>query len=75
MQPYLQDPKTGDKSVTLTAFVVGFLVTTGKLLLSGITIGAITLSQFGGGDYAACMGALGAVYVMRRSMGDKEKPE
>lgn len=74
MNFYLKDPKSGEPSVTLTAFVTGFLTVSGKLLLSGITIGTITLSQFSGSDYGVAVGALGAIYVMRRAT-DKEKSE
>ncbi len=73
MTPYLTDPKTGEKSVTLTAFVAGFSVCIFKLLLSGITLGSLQLSAFSGIDFAAATGALGAVYVMRRSTGGETK--
>ena len=72
MQFYSKDPRTGQPSVTLTAFWIGFIIASVKLLLSGIAIGPITLSPFGGGDYAAAVGALGAIYVMRRKQGDKQ---
>jgi hypothetical protein len=49
-----------------TAFLVGAAIVNAKLLCSGITIAGIVLSQFGGGDYAAAMGALGAIYVARQ---------
>lgn len=75
MSPYLKDPKTGEQSVTLTAFAIGFMTATTKLLLSGITFGTITLSQFGGGDYAAAVGAVGAIYVMRRATNKESTPE
>lgn len=64
---YLKDPKSGEPSVTLTAFVVGMAVSILKLLVSGITVGSITLSQFSGTDFAAVVGALGALYWARRS--------
>lgn len=64
---WIKDPKTGEPSVTLTALVTGMLVATLKLLVSGITIGSITLSQFSGTDFAAVVGALGALYWARRS--------
>lgn len=62
---------SGKPSVTMTAFVTGFMVVNAKLLISGLTIAGYTMAAFGGGDYAASVGALGAVYVMRRS-GNKE---
>ncbi len=67
MNLYLKDPKTGEPSVTLTAFVAGMAVAVLKLLASGITIGSITLSQFSGTDFAAVVGALGALYWARRN--------
>lgn len=69
---YLKDPNTGKPSPTTTAFVLGFLVATTKLLMSGIVIGAFTLSPFTGVDFAAAMGALGAVYVMRDKRAAKD---
>lgn len=61
------DPKTGEKSVTLTAFVAGFGVATLKLLLSGVTLGSLTLSPFTGSDYAMVVGAVGALYWARKN--------
>ena len=52
--------------MTLSAFIVGFVVCTGKLLLSGIKTDIITFEQFSGVDYAAALAALGAIYVMRK---------
>lgn len=60
----------GNKSVTVTAFVVGFLVCLGKLAFSGMTIKGINLAQFSGMDFAAAVGALGAVYALRRNNTD-----
>lgn len=62
----------GKPSVTMSAFVTGFIVVNAKLLLSGITIAGYTMTAFTGGEYAAAVGALGAVYVMRRSAGQKD---
>lgn len=64
---YLKDPKSGKESITLTAFMVGFLVCTGKLLLSGVTTNLITFEPFSGMDYAAAVGALGMVYTLRKN--------
>jgi hypothetical protein len=70
---YLKDPKTGEQSVTLTAFVVGFGVATLKLLLSGLEItSTVKLAQFSGSDFAAVVGAVGAVYWARRNAGSTE---
>jgi hypothetical protein len=71
---YLKDPKTGEESVTLTVFVTGVLVSTLKLLTSGLSIGTVVLQPFTGVDYAAAIGALGAIYVMRRNSDHPPKP-
>lgn len=62
---YLPD-SDGKPSITATAFIVGFLVCTTKLLISGITVLGFSMSAFSGSDYATAVGALGAVYVLRR---------
>ncbi len=66
---FIKDPETGKQSVTLTVFVVGFIVCLAKLALSGLEVGSVTLQPFTGGDFAAAVGALGAVYWARRNMG------
>lgn len=68
---YLKD-SSGKPSVTHTAFVIGFLVACVKLLISGVTVGGFTAEQFSGGDFAAVAGSLGAIYTMRRNMGNTE---
>lgn len=67
MMLWLKDPKTKEPSVTLTLLVVGFIVAVAKLLVSGITLQTITLSQFTGGDFATVVGSLGALYWGRRN--------
>jgi hypothetical protein len=69
---WMKDPKTGEASVSLTAFVLAFGVATLKLLLSGVTIGSFALSQFGGGDFAGVVGAAGALYWARRKDSSSE---
>jgi hypothetical protein len=56
----------GKKSVTMTAFVLGFIVVNLKLIFSGATIGGLVLAPFSGVEYAASVTALGAIYVLRR---------
>lgn len=68
---WLTDPKSGEKSVTLTAFVSGLAVATLKLLLAGVSVGSVAMSAFSGGDYAAVVGALGAIYAMRKHTDSK----
>jgi hypothetical protein len=65
----------GKPSVTMTAFVTGFMVVNLKLLISGLTIAGYKMAAFTGGEYAAAVGALGAVYVMRRSKGQEDNGE
>ena len=70
---WIQDPKTKQPSVTLTAFMIGFVVAVTKLLISGIELQGIKMSQFSGSDFAAAVGALGAIYVMRRHKSQKDE--
>lgn len=58
---------TDKKSLTASAFFYGFLMVNIKLLCSGMTIGSLTLSVFSGSEYALAVGALGAIYVLRRT--------
>lgn len=62
----------GKPSVTMSAFVTGFIVVNAKLLLSGVTIAGFTMTAFTGGEYAAALSALGAIYVMRRNFGNPD---
>ena len=66
---------SGNKSTTVTAFIIGFVVVNLKLLASGLTVGGYTMSAFSGVDYSAAIGALGAIYVMRRATGVKNEQE
>jgi hypothetical protein len=68
---FIKDPKTGLPSVTLTTYVVGFAVCVVKLLLSGMVAGEFQFGAFGGTDFAAAVGALGAIYAARKHT-DKE---
>lgn len=66
--PFISDPKTGKESVTLSVFIYGFTIATIKLLFAGMQIGEkFKMSDFSGVDYAAVIGALGAVYTMRKN--------
>jgi len=58
--------KEGKFSVTRTAFIVGFLTVTIKLLASGITINGLKLETFSGIDYGAALAALGGIYVINK---------
>jgi hypothetical protein len=70
---YLKDPKSGLPSPALTAFALGFVVAVAKLLVSGLQVDGFTLSPFTGTDFAAVVGALGAVYWAHSK--DDTKPE
>lgn len=71
---YLKDPKTGKHSATLTILMSTFGVCLLKILISGITYGELSLGEFNGGDFAAAVGAAGAIYSARKFT-DKEKQE
>ena len=68
---FLIKDSTGKPSVTMTAFVLGFIVVNTKLLLSGSTVFGFTVGDFTGVDYAAAFGGLGAIYVLRRDKNQK----
>lgn len=63
---WITDPKTKEKSVTLTFFTLGFIVALLKLLGSGVEIKGFKIEPFSGTDFAATVGALGGVYALRR---------
>lgn len=65
---WIKDPKTKKKSVTLTFFTIAFLIACGKLALSGIK----GFETFTGADFAAVIGAAGALYSFRKHT-DKDK--
>jgi len=66
-EKFLLRDTAGKKSSTLTVFILGAIVVNMKLIFSGMTFAGITLSDFSGSDYGVAMGALGAIYVLRRS--------
>lgn len=67
LNKFLFKDSEGKPSLTATAFIIGFVVVNLKLIFSGIEFGEFKMALFGGGEYAAAVGALGAVYVLRRS--------
>jgi len=75
---WLAEPE-GKSSVTLTAFVTGFMVCLFKLVFSGVAIGNFKLAIFSGVDFAAAITALGGIYSLKthidnlnnQSKGDK----
>ena len=64
---WLIDPKTGEKSVTLTILVGVCIIASVKLLLSGVPIGKFTVEKFSGYDFAIVVGAVGALYWGRKN--------
>ena len=72
LQKFLLKDSSGKKSTTVTAFVLGFIVVNIKLLASGLSIAGYSMQPFTGTEYGAAIGALGAIYVMRRSTSKTE---
>lgn len=72
---WIKDPKTKEKSATLTFFGVGFGVALVKLLLSGISFGSFSFGTFPGSEFAIVVGAVGGLYTARKytDAGDKSK--
>lgn len=58
---------SGKKSVTVTAFVLGFLLINLKLLVSGMTLFGYQMTAFTGSEYSMALTALGGIYVLRRA--------
>ena len=63
---YLNDPSSGKPSVSVTMFVLGVTISSLKLLTSGLVIGGLQLGVFSGVDFAAAVGAVGAIYAARK---------
>lgn len=45
-----------------------------KLIGSGVTMGEFSLEKFSGMDFAAAIGALGAIYAARKHSDNKNSP-
>lgn len=77
---FLLSNSAGEKSVTTTAFLVGFVVATIKFLFSGLTILGFAIPVFTGADYSFALAALGGIYVLNKkftntsSGNSEEKP-
>lgn len=59
----------GKPSATVTAFILGFLMVNAKFLLGGLW-GLVPIT---GVEYGAAIGALGAIYVLRKQTSKKEE--
>tara|TARA_R110000868_G_C10973188_1_gene771536 strand:+ start:74387 stop:74617 length:231 start_codon:yes stop_codon:yes gene_type:complete len=72
---FLIKDTAGNKSLTATAFALGFILVNLKLLFSGSSFGSVIIAPFSGVEYAAAIAALGGVYVLRRQKSPDEKSE
>ena len=73
---WIKDPKTGEKSVTLTVFMSTFTVAIIKLAFAGIAItDKINFGAFSGSDFAAVITAAGGVYGFRKFTDNRGKEE
>jgi len=71
----IKNVKTGKPSYTTTMVIIGFGVINLKLLLAGMEItDKIKFSDFTGIDYAACLTAIGGIYLWNKK-GEKKKEE
>ena len=66
-----KNSKTHKPSYTTTAFIIGITVVNLKLLLAGVDISHyFKMSEFSGIDYSASIGALGALYISNKHVGN-----
>ena len=63
---YSAHPKTGEKSVTLTAFWIGFIIVMIKIIISDMTIAGKLMPHFSGLDGSMLISALGGLYSLRK---------
>lgn len=63
---YLKDPKNGKQSATLTILMSTFAICLIKLLFAGVTYKEFSAGAFSGADFAAAVGAAGAIYGFRK---------
>jgi hypothetical protein len=71
----IKNVKTGQPSYILTAFIVGIFIVNVKLLLSGVQMGDVKMSEFSGVDYASSIAALGGIYTLNKKIGIDNKKE
>lgn len=62
LSDFINNPKTGNLSLTRAAFSVGFAICCLKLLLSGASFMGLSFVAFSGVDFAAAVTAVGALY-------------
>jgi hypothetical protein len=70
---WIKDPKTGEKSVSLTLLVAGFVTLLGKVLLSGVVIADANLGTMSASDFAMAISPLAALYWGRRKDSKEEE--
>lgn len=63
---WITDPKTGEKSVSLTMMLVGFGFALVRVVLSGIDLGFIKFATFSGSEFALIFSPLAALYWGRK---------
>ena len=63
---YSEHPHTHEKSVTLTAFWVGFIIVMIKIIISDMTIAGKLMPHFSGLDGSMLISALGGLYSLRK---------
>ena len=71
IKSFFVSDNNGDKSVTTTAFIIGFVVLCAKLILSGVKIYGITFSAFTGSEFGIGIAALGGIYTLRQNSKDQ----
>jgi len=71
-ESFLLRDTSGHKSLTATAFALGFFVANIKLFLAGMIIHGFSFGPFSGIEYAAVVGSLGTIYSLRRQKSDED---
>jgi len=70
---WIKDPKTNEKSVTLTILTVSVTVALLKLILSKISFGGFALDAFSASDFATILAASGGLYWGRKHTDSSNK--
>ena len=66
MNFWITDPKTGQKSATLTLLVWVFGCAMVKLMMSGLAVGDFKFADFTGTDFATVVSSTGTLYAFRK---------
>jgi len=70
---WIRDPKTKEKSVTVTLLVATWIVGAFKVLFSGMTILGMTFGQFSGVDFGALLTSVAGIYGWRKHQSNPSK--